>query len=157
MPLLLLTEQKHDIISKSPNVRFDHGMFICFSFLWIVNCKVFFVTRTFCNCSSKEADDVDEVSVNLIFSFVLFTNPLRRKGGAQPLILSGLSDLFNVFCDQVEGPIPTDHETKRVTNSEWTQDSSRREVDKALAPSFTMQYTDCLPSAQTQSQPKVYF
>ena len=115
-----------------------------------------FVTRTFCNCSSKEAADVDDVSVNLIFSFVLFTNPLRRKGGAQPLMLSGLSDLFNVFCDQVEGPIPTDHETTRVTNSEWTQDSSRREVDKAPAPSFTMQYMAASPPHKHKANPSLF-
>lgn len=91
---------------------------VCYMFFFslVSNCQVFyyFVTRTFCNCSSKEAADDDDVSVNLIFSFVLFTNPLRRKGGAHPLMLSGLSDLFNVFCDQVEGPIPTDHESHEL-------------------------------------------
>ena len=71
-------------------------------------------TRTFCNCSSKDADDDDDVSVSLILSFVLFINPLRRKGGAQPLMLSGLYDLLNVFCDQDEGPIPTDHESHEL-------------------------------------------
>ena len=61
---------------------------------------------------------------------------------------SQLSALFNVYCDQDEGPIPTDHESQ---NLEWTQDSSRRKVDKALAPGFTMQCSTP-PPPQTQFQ-----
>ena len=45
----------------------------------------------------------------------------------------------------------------RVTNLEWTQDSTRRKVDKALAPGFyyAMQYTAASPTNTIPTQ--VYF